>query len=272
MIETEAVIIAKGAPNRCRDGRTVMCAIALSESLGLIRVYPLSITKHSDVRIWSKVHLKLSISASDNRHESYRLESHVATGLVEENHDKRDILNSCILDSGYVDPIKHQDERRLSIAIVKAAGNIGASLIARPQDTSIAAGTDEDGFAMTQSEFPFKPYIEWQSHQGCMHKTHLVGQEVYMGMMNNQANPFRIFENMHIGDRDYEHWLVLGNMKDRRNVWVAAHVHRQKKIPQQLMFESSKINNGRPEGCPYKMQEAVNARYVEKHPLFNCIT
>jgi len=207
-VDVDAVILAKGAPNRCRDGRTVMCAIALSESVGLIRIYPLSITDHGDVSIWSKLYLSIERSRTDQRPESYKLIKCQASGSIESREEKSELLNACILKSGESDPIDYQNDRRKSIAIVKSDSHVGASLIPRESSGEISAGTDEDGFATTQCEFPFKPYIEWKSIQGKFHRTHLVGQEVYMGMLRNQSTPFRVFENLHIGDRDYVHWLI----------------------------------------------------------------
>lgn len=272
MIHTDAIIIAKGAPNQCRDGRKVMCAIGVSQSLGLIRIYPLSVKNDGDIGIWSVVRLGLAISNTDNRKESYRVEKYDVIGQMKSAAEKLDLMESCILESGDQDPIDYQNERRKSIAIVKSVGPVGASLIAR-EATSGHAFTDDDdeGFVVTQANFPFKPYVQWTSKQGKSHTTHLVGQEVYMGMMHNQSTPFRIFENLRIGDRDYEHWMVLGNMKDRRNVWVAAHLHRQKKTAQRPMFTSLWITDGIEKGWPYETKGANDARDVEKEPLFSSI-
>lgn len=272
MIRTDAIIIAKGAPNQCRDGRKVMCAIAVSPLLGLIRIYPLSVKNDGDIAIWSIVKLCLAISNTDNRKESYRVESYEVTGQMKSVSEKSDLMESCILESGDQDPIDYQNERRKSIAIVKSVGPVGASLMARDATIDYAATDDDEGFVMTQSEFPFKPYVQWTSKQGKSHTTHLVGQEVYMGMLHNQATPFRIFENLRIGDRDYDHWMVLGNMKDRRNVWVAAHLHRQKKIAQRPMFTNSWITDGTESGWPYETKGATAVRDVEREPLFNSIT
>lgn len=270
-MDIEAIIIAKGAPNRCRDGRTVMCAIALSQQLGLIRVYPLSITEHPDISIWTTVRLEIAKPSSDNRPESYKIVDWEVTGKVEDRQCKRDMLNDCVLNSGTDDPIDYQNAKRKSIAIVKCKGHIGASLEPR-ESSDLVNGTDEDGFALTQAEFPFKPYIVWQSIQGKQHKTHLVGQEVYLGMLRNASTPYRVFENLHIGDQDYEHWLILGNMKDRRNVWVAAHLHRQKKIAQQPIFTSCRTFDGIPEGWPYETQEATNAKLAGAQLEFSFTT
>jgi hypothetical protein len=249
-----------------------MCAICLSPSFGLIRIYPLSISRHGDVSIWSKLSLQLCVSETDNRQESYKLVDYQVVGKVDSREEKSEILNACILRSGNEDPIDYQNKLKRSIAVVKLTGSLGASLVARDLQSDIVSGSDEDGFAKTQAEFPYKPYLQWTSDQGGTHSTHLVGQEVYMGMIHNQSTPFRVFENLHIGDQDYEHWIVLGNMKDRRNVWVAAHVHRQKKTVHPRTLTSFSISDGTPNGWPYETQEAADARFADSRPLFNFIT
>lgn len=271
-MEIKATILAKGAPNRCKDGRTVMCSIAVSESHGLIRLYPISITEHPDLSVWTSAVFHVEKSTKDSRDESYRLTSYSVEGKMTDRYKKRDLLNACVLKSGEVDPIDYQNEACKSIAIVKCFGCLGASLIPREICSDINAGTDEDGFAMTQSEFPFKPYIEWTSIQMKQHRTHLVGQEVYEGMRRNASTPFRIFENLHVGDQDYEHWLVIGNINGRRNVWVCAHAHRQKKIPQLPMLESYLTGDGSQSGWPYLKQEEFNAKPAEAQMQFNFTT
>lgn len=273
----EAIILAKGAPNRTSDGRTVMCSIAISETHGLVRFYPLSITGHSDVSIWSKGVFACSKGAKDSRQESWRVASYEVTGKITDRGEKSAILDACVLQSGTEEPIQYQNEQRASIAIVKPFGCIGAELQPRVNAKSYCTGEGEDGFAMVQANYPFKPYITWYPIQrDCESKdplrTHLVGQEVYEGMRHNIATPFRIFENMRIGDPDYQHWLVLGNMNNRRTTWVIAHLHRQKKVIQQDMLASLWIGDGRPKGWPYLKQEAGNAKDAGPQMQFNFTT
>jgi hypothetical protein len=270
-MEVTAIVLAKGAPNRCRDGSTSMCAIAVSQQIGLFRMYPLSIKRDDEISVWTELKVSLAGSNTDQRKESFKLVDYEIIGRIDDRQTKRDLLNDCILKSGEQDPIDYQNMLRRSIAIVKSDGPVGASLIPRER-CDVIAGTDEDGFATTQAEFPFKPYIEWTSIQGKSHRTHLVGQEVYMGMLRNASTPFHIFDNLHIGDQDYEHWLILGNMKDRRTVWVAAHLHRQKKIAQQPIFSSSAITDGIQSGWPYETQEATNAKSAGPQMEFSFTT
>lgn len=270
-ITITGTVIAKGAPNRCKDGRTVMCAIICSDELGLIRLYPLAVSKESDIRIWSRVRCEITRSQKDVRVESFRVISSLVIGMVDDPNAKADLMNSCILRSGAEDPLKYQDGNHRSIAIIRPGINVGASLECRETDEVDHSIDTEDAWVMCQSEYPFKPYLLWKSVQGSNHRSHLCAQEVYEGMRHNAATPFRIFENLHIGDPDYDHWLVMGNMKDRRTVWVCAHLHRQKKTSSNtatnlLMFD------GPDENWPYLQQEAINAKTVEPQRTFSFTT
>lgn len=264
-------VIAKGAPNRFSDGRTGMCAIVVSDELGLIRLYPLSITGGSEIRIWSRIACDIAKSTKDPRAESFRVVSSTMIDHIEDPNKKADLMNACVLRSGLEDPIKYQNANRKSIAVVKASGNVGASLEAKEAELIDHNIDQEDAWVMCQSEYPFKPFLLWKSIQGSDHRSHICSQEVYEGMRHNSATPFRVFENLHIGDPDYEHWLVMGNMKDRMNVWVCAHLHRQKKT-RSTTATSLLTFDGPEENWPYSQQEAINARTVEPQKTFSFTT
>lgn len=267
-ISVTGTVIAKGAPNRCQDGRTVMCAIVVSDELGLIRLYPLNVSCNSDIGIWTRIKCDVVKRSTDNRIESYRVVSAIVTDRIHDSQIKADIMDSCILRSGTDDPIDYQDAFRRSIFITKPSGCLGAMLEARDTDIVDHNIDTEDAWVKCQSEYPFKPYLIWKSVQGKNHKSHLCSQEVYEGMRRNVTTPFRIFENLHIGDSGYEHWLVMGNMKDRRNVWVCAHIHRQKKTTSvgSLFFDAPDEN------WPYSQQEAINARIFDPQRIFSFST
>lgn len=255
----EAIILAKGAPNITSDGSLTMCAIALSVELGLVRLYPLRFQPGSPVRVWSKVRVEAIRSNTDNRHESWKIKSTELIGFIDDSTVKADMLDQCVLKSGTEDPIAYQNKKRSSIAIVKTELPVGCGL--RPRRDRDTEQDKEDRWCMSQSEYPYKPYLFWTSDQGGEHETHIVAQEVYVGMGKNASCQMRVFENMQIGDPDYQHWMVLGNMKDRRNVWVCASLHRLKKtcLNTTLNFWT---NSGAGDAWPYLTQEEVNAKDV----------
>lgn len=257
MMQTFSVIVlAKGAPNKTSTGQVTMCAIGLSQEFGLVRLYPLTFDSEIKISVWSKIEVTARRSTKDSRHESWRIDSSVLLGKVEDSETKSLILDQCVLKSGTEDPIAYQNKTKASIAVVKTKLPVGCGL--RPRSNRQDVLDKDECWCMTQKEYPFKPYLLWTSDQGGEHETHIVAQEAYMGMLKNASCQMRIFENMRIGDPDYQHWIILGNMKDRRNVWVCPHVHRLKKTNFATTLSLPTIS-GESEDWPYLSQEAVNA-------------
>jgi hypothetical protein len=267
----DATIIAKGAPNRTQAGIISMCAIAVSPEFGLVRLYPLTFEENADVRVWTRVRVHARRSKKDSRKESWRIESTEVIGKIDDAIDKSQLLDQCVLKSGTCDPIKYQNSIQASIAVIKSSSPVGCALEPRDDTEKATIDEDETWWGMTQCEHPFKPYLLWTSIQGGKHRTHIVAQEAYVGMAKNASAPFRIYENMHVGDPDYQHWLVLGNMKDRRNVWVCPHVHRLKKTDS-LTNLSLLMSDGENDAWPYLSQEAVNARDAGPQMAFRFTT
>lgn len=265
----EVTVLAKGAPVRTSSGDISMCAIAVGP-IGLVRLYPLTVTEHKEIKVWSRIAITARRSNKDYRKESWRITSCKLVGSLEHPQAKADLLDSCLLKSGITDPIKYQNEHKASIAVVKSSEYLGGGLLAREEDDFTDFDEDES-WVMTQSNYPFKPYLFWKSIQGGKHQTHLLAQEVYVGMKNLSATPFRVFENMHIGDADYDHWMILGNMKDRPNVWVCPHLHRLKKTSF-ITSLSLPMIDGESEGWPYCKQEDRNAKDVGPQMLLPFIT
>lgn len=262
----DAVVIAKGAPVKTSSGEVTMCAIAVSELLGLIRFYPLKISENRDIKLWSKVDAEVVRSDKDNRHESWKVFDYQNRGQVENRAEKNDILESCVLKSGTTDPIRFQNENKCSIAVVKTKDPVGFGLLPRDKD-DLSCYDREEHWCMTQDNYPLKPYLFWRSIQGVEHKTHLLAQEVYMGLLKNCSAPFRVFENLQLGNPDYDHWIILGNMKNRRSTWVAPHLHRLKKTDSPTLLNSW-TSDGRKEGWPYLKQEGGNAKDAGLQMMF----
>ena len=263
--KAQGIVLGVGAPNRTRDGSKTMCAIVLTEELGFIRVYP--IPAEEKFPLWSNVVLHIERSATDNRQESYKLKYFEVLGRVEDRERKRDILEGCILKSGTSDPLEFCNTRRTSIALIKIPpGSLGIAMSPRAPALKVSQNDEEYSWAMSQDEHWQKPYLGWTSEQGRSHTTHLVGREVYMGLQNNPDRPLAIYENMGITVPDYEHWLLLGNMKDRRNVWVGVHLHRLKKQTGGSIPLFSDIRNGKPDAWPYCEQETSNVLVVDNQP------
>jgi len=259
------IVMGVGAPNICRDGKKTMCAILLSEQLGFVRIYPLPANERFSV--WSRLRVEVERTQGDTRAESYKVRYHEVTAApITDANQKREILNACILKSGIQDCQEYMNERRASIAMIK----LRRETVSAAMDMKVPAPLPDDyeyAWIMTQAQHWQKPYLQWQSEQGKMHKTHLVAREVYEGLRKNPNEPWSIYNNMRIGNPDYEHWLLLGNMRNHRNVWVGVHLHRLKKPTSGSIPLFSMIRDGKPEGWPYCEQETSNVHVADNQQL-----
>lgn len=263
-MKTNGIILGKGAPNRCKDGSATMCAIMLTPDLGLIRIYPIRV--QDGVKVWSRVEINAEASNTDNRRESWKLKGIRVTGKIEDRTEKAAILDRCVLKSGTSDPIKYQDSIRSSIAIVR--GDIESAYVQWGQLEQQPDNYEcEDAWISCQVEYAHKPYLHWRSHAGKEHRSHIVSHEAYEWIRKRPTQPHALFDNMQLMNPDYIHWLVLGNMKNRRNVWVMVHAHRLKAPVNASIGFYSEAMTGKSEGWPYLRQEAENAKRAEDPQL-----
>jgi hypothetical protein len=245
-----------GAPNRTADGRAVQCAIVIGDDHGLCRIYADFDGAMNRMSVWDRVACDVHTHNQDNRIESWKLDAVTVTGKVDSSQEKRGLLDACSMDAGNEDPIKHLDKERRSIALVKLdTTGIGYGMGVREYE-------DSPDWVTTQCETPQQPYIHWRSRSGSEHKNQLCAHEAYEWLRKNPSNTSQLFSNLRIEDIDYTKWLLIGNTKAHRNVWVVVHVHRLKKTTQQSTLASCSMSDGRPSGWPYLPREAINARRV----------
>jgi hypothetical protein len=249
------IVMGVGAPNETKTGEKSMCAIVLTADLGFIRVYPIPASQKFGV--WSNVDLSLE-KGNDSRDESWRIIEFKIKDKIESRDEKLEILESCVLKSGTVDPLQYMNESQKSIALVRVEWGSLEATLSQKIPTFVSRDDEECGWIVTQAKHWLKPYITWTSQQGSSHTSHLGGREIYEGIRRNPTEPWTLMNNLQIMNPDYDKYLLLGNMKNRRNVWLCVHLHRLKKqtggsIP---LFSSPII--GKSDGWPYSKQEANN--------------
>ncbi len=261
-MKTNGIIIGVGAPNDTRNGKT-MCAIVLTKEHGLIRIYP--IPAQEVFPVWSECDLVLT-KGSDPRASTWKLLSYSLGGRIENPETKREILNACVIKSGHDDPMRFQNANKQSIFMVKPYwGDVGVALTQKVPE-SITEDDEEFGWIVTQGKHWIKPYISWKSDQGVKHNSHMGGREIYEGLRNNPTEPWNLMNNLQVMNPDYEFWMMMGNMKDKMNVWLCVHLHRLKKstcgsIP---LFSHPIIGND--SAWPYSKQKDSNVEIVDGHP------
>jgi len=188
--------------------------------------------------------------------ESWKLDDVAIVGNVQSSGEKRSILDSCVLDCGHEDPIDYLNRERRSVGLIRqSVTGLGYAMEVREFDES-------PDWVMAQRETPQRPYVRWRSSAGKSHDHQLCAHEAYEWLRKNPSNTSQLWSNLRIEDIDYTKWLLVGNTKDKRNVWVVVHVHRLKKTPPQLTLASCSTGGGRPSGWPYLPHEDIHARRV----------
>lgn len=262
-MKTSGVILGVGAPNdSVKHGKT-MCAIVLTADLGMIRIYPVS--AQISLPVWGEVSLEIE-RGGDDRSESYRLRRFSLTGKIENAEEKRELLDACVIKSGQSDPIDYQNNNRASVVMIKPAWGDCEFSISQKVPKNIPEDDEECGWIVTQGRHWQKPYVTWRSAQGGEHKSHLGGREIYECIRRNPESVWNLMNNLRVSDPDYEFWMLMGNMKNRRNVWLCVHLHRLKKTSGVVrsLFPHRLIGS---DGWPYQQQEAQNIRMDDGHPL-----
>lgn len=258
-----------GAPNETKSGAKTMCAIVLTKCEGFIRIYP--IPAHEIFPVWGKVALELE-KGNDGRDSTWKLVRWSLCGKIEKAEEKHEILSSCELKSGMEDPCDYMNSSQKSIFLVRLDWGNTEMTLSQKVPTYIASDDEECGWIVTQAKHWLKPYISWTSQQGKEHKSHMGGREIYEGLRRNPTEPWNLMNNLQIMNPDYDRWMLMGNMKDRRNVWLCVHLHRLKKqISGSIPLFCNPII-GEKEGWPYSKQEARNVEIVDNHPMLFTMT
>jgi hypothetical protein len=254
------LIIGIGSPNRAHDGRVVQCAIAVSEELGLIRFFADYRGIMSKASVWDRCLVRLQKTSKDSREESFKLLEIDVVGNLNCSFEKRSILNSLVLQPANCDPVDYQNDRLMSIAVVKPAQqDFEFAIENKPTEEP------EDWF-VTAKDLPHRARMTWRAVDGKQHQSHICAHEVMEGLRKNIASPWQVFNNMQVSNTDYEKWLVLGTMVKHRSSWLIVHVHRLKKTNQQAIGSNLWTSDGRKDGWPYFNKEARRVRNAAFDP------
>ena len=261
-MKTEGIIMGVGAPNETTNSGKTMCAIVLTKNEGFMRIYPIPASESFPV--WGRVNIEVE-KGNDGRDSTWKLTSWEVTGKIESAEEKREILTACELKSGMDDPCDFMNESRKSIFLVRLDWGSTELTLSQKIPSYIASDDEECGWIVTQAKHWLKPYINWTSKQGKDHKSHMGGREIYEGLRRNPTEPWNLMNNLQVMNPDYERWMLMGNMKDRRNVWLCVHFHRLKKqisgsIP---LFCNPIIGDNA--AWPYANQKASNVPIVDGH-------
>ena len=136
-----------GAPNDTRGSGKTMCAIVLTKDQGFIRIYPIPAV--DEFPVWSDGFFEIE-KGLDPRSGTWKLISYRLRGKIECSQTKREILESCVIKSGFDDPMDFQNSNKQSIFIVRPNwGNVSVALTQKVPK-KIPEDDEECGWIVTQ--------------------------------------------------------------------------------------------------------------------------
>jgi hypothetical protein len=210
-------------------GRKVCMAGYSDEMRSLVRVYPLPVQNPIHARRLCV--LELERSNHDNRGESWRLmRERDDAGIVSVSESALDTARVVAWMEGHLSPsIAQLNKQRLSLGVIKPAGLRGYF-----RDRSIGDAVDPDQrtlFDDLDDSFgggviQRAPYLRFADEAGS-HDLQLREWGCYEWLRKEPDRASQLWRNLRIAEPGRDVYLVVGNMCNRRNVWLVISVFSQ---------------------------------------------
>ncbi len=227
MMIDDFIMLGRTVPEDSKTYGKKVCSAGYSRQLkGFVRVYPL--TRWSKVRQWSICRIALRRNNKDSRGESWRLndeenESITITGKTS-NQIEYDFFES------KVTTIKRLNEKKASLGIIKPTQIAPFFKGKKP-----GSGYTIDMFSIDEEENDYSlPMIDFNDDDS-PHKLQ-VREWGCHEWMRKGGDPSKLWGNLKLSDPNYEHLFFVGNMSNRRNVWLIISLIYREKISQGQLF------------------------------------
>ncbi len=232
----DLIILGRSWPELLRDGRYSVCTAGYSEKLGFIRIYPTRTS--SPLTAWNIVKLQVEKNNTDTRKESWKI---VGSKTEWETLDKNIEVTGTL---------KREDRikllRQLAVDSTECLRNQGRSLgLVKPEiiswelrDTGLEPDiqTTLNGRKLKRKkDFRVKPYIKYRCLPECKskspHNQQLIEWGTYMWIhkQKTRAEQEKVFDNLRLGDNDWEKYLLVGNLAFKQKTFAIISVMRFKK-------------------------------------------
>lgn len=230
----DLVILGRGAPDQMRDGRITICTAGWSDRLGFVRVYPTRTT--SPLRQWNVVRVTVERSPSDSRKESWkilgsknewdRLDSKIEVlsqlGKPERRHLVRRLISGCVNET---------NDALGSLAVIKPVQLEGYLSERSDVDTAIQRTLFGPDLERTKGGYGYQPRLRYRCSRCTAadgHDQQLIEWGCYEWFRKEPGKEAQVFENLRIGDPDWEHHLFVGNQANHRRSFLTIGVLRWK--------------------------------------------
>lgn len=230
MILDDFVMLGTTVPEPNHDGRVFVCSAGVSAEYGsLVRIYPLA--RGGVPRRWGRFRVPLERNSADSRRESFKIhgdrspEAHPDINRsFESNGDLGASRRAAMLAPFVVPSIKQANDERLSLALIRPGG---LELHFRERDRTEALPTpqlalfdEKPPTVLGAKRFPFAPYLHFTDRDGA-HDLQIRDWGTYELMRKHLHDASYYKANLaaalHLGPTST---LLVGNMCNRRNVWL----------------------------------------------------
>ena len=233
----DLVVLGNAVPDEISDNRKTVCTVAFSEECGLVRIYP--VPTDAPMKRWKVVSIPLERNPKDSRKESWKIQGSRAewdtlsqkikvTGEL--SRPKKLDLISRLKEKYSYGCIEDMNEQKTSLGLI-VPEIIGKKFEERKDvDTTIQSTLVDKDLFMTIRNYAIRPVISYRCPE-CKsknpHKQGVLEWGAYEWLRKGDDRD-QLWENLHIGDPDYDHVFLVGNMNLHRSSFMIISLFRFK--------------------------------------------
>lgn len=237
----DLVILGQAAPVEISKGRKSICTAGWPPTHEMIRLYPIPVNARP--RWWKIVEVPVVRNKQDVRYESWKIHGSKGewdelykkikiVGELKSKSEKTNLLSRLIKEYGY-GCVNELNKQRGSLGFITPKDLQPYFTKRTKYDSTIQTTLDSDFKMKTSGNYPIIPKIKYRCSNCIAKKGH--NQQVlewgaYEGMKKNPDSPEKVWENYHIGDPDWEHYFLVGNMAYHLTRFMIISIFRFKKI------------------------------------------
>jgi hypothetical protein len=244
------IVLGQGSPNKIRkiQGRQGRCLCVWSEERGLVRIYPVP---HGYVHDWEIINVQLRLSPTDHRENSFAVYNYekewnnlskriYAQTRINRLGNKMHKKLTRTKQIGLLEKISKSTyseikKNKKSFGIIKPT--VLDLVLKENKEKSTAQATlfENDMVIMDQKDFAFLPYLHFSCEGKCSskhpHKQKIVEWGAYQWMRqkpDSKTHCEKLRDNYHITEKDYLHFVLIGNIRKYPNIYQVVKLFRFK--------------------------------------------
>ena len=247
----DMIVFGHGAPNRIKkiNGQQGRCVCLWSEEKGFVRIYPVP---YGYVHDWDIIDVEVRMPTNDRRENSY-----VVYNYENEwnNLSKRIFVhkeknrNGKIVKKTIPRAQKIELARKLSKDVFSTIRDSKKSFgLIKPSALKLVLKSNreksegqtllncDEYLIMDQKDFAWMPYLEYSCDENCTskhpHRQKIVEWGAYQFMRKNpnlREYCEKLSDNYYINDPNWEHYILIGNIRSYPTTYVVIKILRFKK-------------------------------------------